>query len=121
MNEVCKTHISDHTSCPVDLKRLQMPGGSIDVERPTMFGFSGHRSSKPFLGEVGGKTFAYCSASMEAVTPCQLFLRESSNSARKLAGQMDGFATIRPLRCARGLFCFRLQCLSRSVGIQREL
>src|ERR1700730_12738264 len=31
--------------------------GSIDVERPTMFGFSGYRSSKPFLGEVDGKNF----------------------------------------------------------------
>jgi hypothetical protein len=31
--------------------------GAIDVERPTMFGFSGYRGSKPFLGEVDGKQF----------------------------------------------------------------
>jgi hypothetical protein len=30
---------------------------SIDAERPTMFGFSGYRGSKPFLGEVDGKQF----------------------------------------------------------------
>lgn len=30
---------------------------SIDVECPTMFGFSGYRGSKPFLGEVNGKEF----------------------------------------------------------------
>jgi hypothetical protein len=30
---------------------------SIDIERPTMFGFSGYRGSKPFLGEVEGKQF----------------------------------------------------------------
>jgi hypothetical protein len=31
--------------------------GSIDIEQPTMFGFSGYRGSKPFLGGVDGKTF----------------------------------------------------------------
>lgn len=31
--------------------------GSIDLERPTMFGFSGYRGSKSFLGEVNGKQF----------------------------------------------------------------
>jgi hypothetical protein len=31
--------------------------GSIDLERPTMFGFSGYRGSKPFLGEVDGNQF----------------------------------------------------------------
>ncbi len=31
--------------------------GSIDVERPTMFGLSGYRGSKPFLGQVDGKRF----------------------------------------------------------------
>ncbi len=30
---------------------------SIDAERPTMFGFSGYRGSKPFLGAVDGKQF----------------------------------------------------------------
>jgi hypothetical protein len=30
---------------------------SIDPERPTIFGFSGYRGSKPFLGEVDGKQF----------------------------------------------------------------
>ena len=30
---------------------------AIDVERPTMFGFSGYRGSKPFLGEVNVKQF----------------------------------------------------------------
>lgn len=29
----------------------------IDVERPTFFGFSGYRGSKPFLGKVDGKQF----------------------------------------------------------------
>jgi len=29
----------------------------IDVERPTVLGFSGYRGSKPFLGEVDGKKF----------------------------------------------------------------
>jgi hypothetical protein len=32
-------------------------GRSIDVEKPTMFGFSGYRGEKPFLGEVDGKRF----------------------------------------------------------------
>lgn len=31
--------------------------GSIDLERPTIFGFSAYRASKPFLGEVAGKRF----------------------------------------------------------------
>jgi hypothetical protein len=30
---------------------------SIDAERPTMFGFSGYRGSKPFLGALDGKQF----------------------------------------------------------------
>jgi hypothetical protein len=30
---------------------------AIDVEQPTMFGFSGYRGSKPFLGEVNVKQF----------------------------------------------------------------
>ena len=30
---------------------------SIDDEQPTMFGFSGYRGSKPFLGKVDGKRF----------------------------------------------------------------
>lgn len=30
---------------------------SIDDERPTMFGFSGYRGSKQFLGKVDGKRF----------------------------------------------------------------
>ncbi len=30
---------------------------SIDLEQPTMFGFSGYQGSKPFLGEVDGKQF----------------------------------------------------------------
>jgi hypothetical protein len=30
---------------------------SIDPEQPTMFGFSGYRGSKPFLGDVDGKQF----------------------------------------------------------------
>ena len=29
----------------------------IDAERPTVFGFSGYRGSKPFLGKVAGKQF----------------------------------------------------------------
>jgi hypothetical protein len=31
--------------------------GSIDFQQPTMFGFSGYRGSKPFVGEVAGKQF----------------------------------------------------------------
>ena len=31
--------------------------GSIGVERPTMFGFSGYRGTKPFLGEVNAEHF----------------------------------------------------------------
>ena len=30
---------------------------AIDVERPTVFGFSGYRGSKPFFGRVDGKQF----------------------------------------------------------------
>jgi hypothetical protein len=30
---------------------------AIDVERPTGFGFSGYRGSKPFVGEVNGNQF----------------------------------------------------------------
>ena len=30
---------------------------AIDAERPAMFGFSGYRGSKPFLGEVEGTQF----------------------------------------------------------------
>lgn len=30
---------------------------SIDLEKATMFGFSGYQGSKPFLGEVDGKQF----------------------------------------------------------------
>jgi hypothetical protein len=30
---------------------------AIDAERPTVFGFSGYRGSKPFLGNVEGKQF----------------------------------------------------------------
>jgi len=30
---------------------------AIDLERPTIFGFSGYRGSRPFLGEVNGKQF----------------------------------------------------------------
>ncbi len=30
---------------------------SIDVERPTIFGFSGYRGKKPFLGELDGNRF----------------------------------------------------------------
>lgn len=31
--------------------------GSIDDERPTIFGFSGYRGSKPFLGKIEGTQF----------------------------------------------------------------
>jgi hypothetical protein len=31
--------------------------GSIDFQQSTMFGFSGYRGSKPFVGEVAGKQF----------------------------------------------------------------
>jgi hypothetical protein len=49
---------------PLDLGSDFSPGecalrlrGSIDPERPTVFGFSGYRGSKPFVGEVDGKRF----------------------------------------------------------------
>jgi hypothetical protein len=52
----CPTQLVIHSDFSPDecARRLR---GSIDAEQPTMFGFSGYRGSKPFLGEVDGNRF----------------------------------------------------------------
>jgi hypothetical protein len=80
---------------------------SIDVEKPTMFGFSGYKGSKPFLGEVDGKRFRLIQRvySNRNILPTVLTGEfEPEGTGTRVKGQFDLERTAKVAICLLGFF-----------------
>jgi len=87
--------------CAVRLSR------SIDVEKPTMFGFSGYKGSKPFVGEVDGKRFRLFQrvhSNRNTLPPVLTGEFEPERTGTRVKGQFDLERTAKVAICLLGFF-----------------
>lgn len=80
---------------------------SIDVEKPTMFGFSGYKGSKPFLGEVDGKRFRLIQRvyrNRNTLPPVLTGEFEPEGTGTRVKGQFDLEQTAKVAICLLGSF-----------------
>jgi hypothetical protein len=80
---------------------------SIDVEKPTMFGFSGYKGAKPFLGEVDGKRFRLIQRvyrNRNTLPPVLTGEFEPEGSGTRVKGQFDLEQTAKVAICLLGFF-----------------
>jgi hypothetical protein len=82
-------------------------GSSIDAEEATMFGFSGYRGSKPFVGRVEGKQFRVIQrvySNRSSFPPVLTGVFEPEGIGTRVKGQFDLEATTKIAICLLDAF-----------------